>query len=185
MPDARPRLALYTFGLFATRADDPANDGFYARNDRIFALVDRAPGLIARSGYASDPGPAPWGREVYPRFFTDEHGEGWAPATLSLWQDLESAFASVYFGLHAEAMAHGREWFRPPAWPPLTLWWHAETGYPQWAEGVRRHHHLHDHGVPPDAFTFAEPHDADGHRLRIDRARARSLAVGAPVPRRR
>ena len=97
--------------MFATRADDPVNDGFYERNGPIFAAVDATPGLIARSGYASDPGPEPWGKEVYPRVFTDEHGEGWSPATLSLWQDLESAFAFVYFGLHAEAMAHVREWF--------------------------------------------------------------------------
>lgn len=184
MSAPRPCLALYTFGLFATRADDPVNDGFRERNDPIFAVVDRAPGLIARSGYASDPGPEPWGPEVYPRFFADEHGEGWAPATLSLWRDLESAFAFVYFGIHAEAMSHGREWFREPAWPPLALWWHGDEAYPRWAEGVRRHHHLHDHGPTATAFTFAVAFDSGGARARIDKERAKSLAAGAPVPRR-
>jgi hypothetical protein len=61
-------LALYTFGMFAAPAEDPANDGFRDLNDPIFELVDRAEGLIARSGYASDPGPLPrgadWGAEV-------------------------------------------------------------------------------------------------------------------------
>jgi hypothetical protein len=184
MPARRPCLALYTFGMFATRAEDPANDGFRERNDPIFAAADATPGLIARSGYASDPGPEPWGKEVYPRFFADEHEEGWAPATLSLWQDLESAFAFTYFGIHAEAMSHGREWFQPPSWPPLVLWWHVEETYPPWAEGVRRHHHLHDHGPTPVAFTFAVPFDASGIRSRIDKERARSLVLGAPTPRR-
>ena len=170
--------------MFATRADDPVNDGFRERNDPIFAAADRTPSLIARSGYASDPGPDPWGREVYPRFFTDDHAEGWAPATLSLWRDLEAAFAFIYFGIHAEAMSHGREWFRHPDWPPLVLWWHADETYPQWAEGVGRHPHLHDHGPTPRAFTFAVPFDATGSRSRIDRERARSLAAGTPFPRR-
>lgn len=184
MTASRPCLALYTFGLFAARADDPVNDGFRERNDPIFAAVDATPGLIARSGYASDPGPASWGPEVYPRSFADEHRDGWSPATLSLWRDLESIFAFTYFGIHAEALSHGREWFRPPEWPPLTLWWHHDDGYPHWAEGVRRHHHLHDHGPSPTAFTFAVPFDASGAPARIDAKRARSLATGDPAPRR-
>jgi hypothetical protein len=184
MSSSRPCLALYTFGVFATRAEDPANDGFRDRNDPIFAAVDKTPGLIARSGYASDPGPASWGQEVYPRFFTDEHGDGWSPATLSLWRDLEASFAFVYFGLHAEAMSRGREWFAHPSWPPLVLWWHSDEGYPEWAEGVRRHHHLHDHGPTPEAFTFSAPFNPGGARARIDKGRVKALASGAPFPRR-
>lgn len=46
-------LALYTFGMFAAPAEDPANDGFRELNDPLFELVDQAEGLIARSGYAS------------------------------------------------------------------------------------------------------------------------------------
>ncbi len=175
-----PRLALYTFGMFTEAADHPANDGFYLRNDPIFALVDRAPGLIARSGYASDPGPPSWGPEVYPRVFTDERGEGWAPATLSLWRDMESLFAFTYFGLHAEAMSHGREWFRTPEWPPLVMWWHRGDAHPDWAEGVRRFHRLHDHGPTPEAFSFAVAFDAAGARARLDKARVKALAARPP-----
>lgn len=93
-------LALYTFGMFARRADHPANDGVHALNDPVFARVDRAEGLIARSGYASDPGPESWGPEVYPRFH-EERGDGWAPATLSLWTELEAPWAFTYSGLAA------------------------------------------------------------------------------------
>lgn len=167
-------LALYTFGMFAKPAEDPANDGFYELNDRIFELVDRAEGLIARSGYASEPGPESWGAEVYPRFYKDK-GEGWSPATLSLWTDMESLFSFTYFGLHAVALKRGREWFQKPDWPPLAMWWHKGQGYPTWAEAVRRHEHLHDFGSTPTGFNFQEPFDEDGVPIKLDKARIQEL----------
>ena len=169
-------LALYTFGMFARPADDPVNDGFYALNDPIFALVDAAPGLIARSGYAADDGPRPWGAEVYPRFHV-ERGDGWSPATLSLWTDIESLFSFTYSGLHATALRRGREWFQKPSWPPLVLWWHGDPAYPTWTEGVRRHEHLHDHGPSPYAFDFRHPFDATGAPMTLDRSRVRAGAT--------
>lgn len=167
-------LALYTFGMFAKPADDPANDGFHELNDPIFELADEAEGLIARSGYASDPGTNPWGSEVYPRFY-QERGDGWSPATLSLWTDLEALFSFTYFGLHAVALKRGREWFQKPVWPPLVMWWHTDRGYPAWAEGVARHEHLHDHGATPRAFDFREPFDETGAPTRLDKTRIREL----------
>lgn len=173
-------LALYTFGMFAKPAADPANDGFHDLNDPVFGVVDRAEGLIARSGYASDAGPGPWGDEVYPRFY-EERGDGWSPATLSLWTDLESLFAFTYSGLHAVALRRGREWFEMPRWPPLVLWWHREPGYPDWAEGVRRHEMLHDHGPSPAAFSFKAPFDENGAATRLDKDRIRKLRqAGGP-----
>ncbi|MBN7776752.1 DUF3291 domain-containing protein [Nitratireductor aquimarinus] len=167
-------LALYTFGVFSKPADDPANDGFHRRNDPIFELVDQAEGLIARSGYASDPGPLSWGEEVYPRFY-EERGDGWSPATLSLWTDMEALFSFTYFGLHAEALRRGRDWFEKPQWPPLAMWWHHEETYPVWAEAVRRHAHLHEHGPTPVAFTFKQPFDEKGMPVKLDKARIQAL----------
>lgn len=167
-------LALYTFGMFRKPSSDPVNDGFHALNDPVFETVDRAEGLIARSGYASDPGPSPWGAEVYPRFYI-ERGDGWSPATLSLWTDLESLFAFTYSGLHATALKHGREWFEKPSWPPLVLWWHGDPSYPTWAEGVRRHELLHDNGPTPAAFDFRTPFDENSVPTELDRARIREL----------
>lgn len=167
-------LALYTFGQFIEPAENPANDGFRELNDPVFALADRAEGLIARSGYASDPGPEPWGPEVYPRFH-DDRGDGWAPATLSLWQDIESLFAFTYSGLHAQALGRGREWFVKPSWPPLVLWWHQAAAVPQWSEGVERLEHLHDHGPTPRAFTFKSPFDPRGRPTTLDTARVKEL----------
>lgn len=169
------RLALYTFGVFIERANAPANDGFHRRNDPILAAVERAPGFIARSGYAGDPGPASWGQETYPRFY-EERGDGWSPATLSLWQDLESPLAFSYFGLHAEALAHGRSWFRKPEWPPYALWWVDADTVPDWTEAVARHAHLHEHGPTARAFDFKHPFDASGRPADIDRDKVKALA---------
>ena len=167
-------LALYTFGMFKARADDPANDGFRELNDPIFDLADRSLGLIARSGYASDPGPKTWGVEVYPRFYR-EAGDGWSPATLSLWRDMESLFSFTYFGLHAEALKRGREWFETPEWPPLVLWWHTAEGYPTWSEGVWRLEHLHDHGASSTAFNFKVPFDRSGAPTKLDKVQLNAL----------
>lgn len=173
-------LALYTFGMFMRPAEDPANRGFHDLNGAIFERVDGAAGLIARSGYASDSGPDPWGPEVYPRFYR-ERGDGWSPATLSLWTDLESLFSFTYFGLHAVALKRGREWFEKPRWPPLVLWWYRNTGHPTWAEGVRRHEHLHDHGPTPAAFDFKTPFDETGAPTKLDHARIRKLRTLLPA----
>lgn len=167
-------LALYTFGMFIAPAEDPANDGFHALNDPVLQAVDQAPGLIARSGYASDLDGSSWGPEVYPRFY-QERGDGWSPATLSLWADPESLFAFTYHGLHAAAFRRGREWFVKPQWPPLVLWWHEGPAYPTWAEGVHRHEHLHDHGPSPQAFTLKHAYDATGAPLALDKDRIRRL----------
>lgn len=167
-------LALYTFGQFIEPADDKANDGFRDLNDPVFKVVDQARGLIARSGYVSDPGPKPWGEETYPRFY-EERGDGWSPATLSLWEDIESLFAFTYSGLHAKALKRGREWFQEPRWPPLALWWHEGVAFPTWAEGVKRQEYLHDHGASAYAFTFKHPFDPSGNPVKIDTPRVREL----------
>ncbi len=169
------QLALYTFGLFRRPADDAQNDGFRALNDPVMAEVDRAPGLIARSGYASDPGPNSWGTETYPPFYT-ERGDGWSPATLSLWRDLESLMAFTYGGLHVHALRRGSEWFQEGEWPPLVLWWHENpTAYPTWDTGVARFMHLHENGPTPVAFTFRSAFSPDGSVLRPDPARIKAL----------
>jgi hypothetical protein len=172
------QLALCTFGVFAVPADDPANDGFHERNDPILAAAERAPGFVARSGYEDEPGPLPWGEQVYPRFYI-ERGDGWSPATLSLWADLESAFAFSYNGLHGEALAHGRDWMVKPSWPPYALWWVAGDGTPDWHKAVMRHEHLHENGALPFAFNFKQPYDASGQETEVNRIKARRIAAAA------
>ena len=169
-----PMLALYTFGQFIKAADDPANQGFHDRNDANLAAVDRAHGLIGRSGYEGDPGPQSWGEQVFPRLFTDPYDDQWAPSTLSLWQDMESLWAYTYSGIHAEALTQARDWFQKGNWPPLVMWWTDHR--PDWAEAITRYHHLHDKGPGPYAFGFRQPFDHSGAALRLDRAKARAIA---------
>lgn len=176
------RVALYTFGIFRRPSADPVNDGFHARNDNNLAAVERAAGFIARSGYDGDPGPASWGAHAYPRCYTgtDPH----SPSTLSLWTDLESPMAFTYHGIHAEALAHGREWFlkpnlppQKPAWPPYVLWWVTAHHVPDWREAVRRLEYLHDNGPSPEAFDWHDPFDPSGIPAKIDHAAVREATA--------
>lgn len=171
---SQPRVALYTFGVFRLPSDDRANRGFHARNDLNFEAVEASEGFVARSGYADEPGPASWGAEVYPRFY-EERGDGYSPATLSLWVDLESPMAFSYAGIHADALRHGRDWFVKPEWPPYAVWWVDGDHVPDWTEAVERHDHLHRHGPTAHAFDFKNTFDAGGSPLRIDHARMKEL----------
>lgn len=123
-------LALYTFGQFIEPADNPSNNGFRELNDPVFAFADDAPGLTARSGYASDEGPSPWGEEVYPRFY-DDRGDGWAPATLSLWRDMESLYAFTYSVLQCRAALPTR---RNPIWHIFIVLYISEIMMPSWVQ---------------------------------------------------
>lgn len=173
---ATHHLALYNFGLFKKPETDAGNDGFHLRNGPILRLVDSSPGLIARSGYDSEPGPASWGIQVFPRFYV-EQGDGWSPSTLSVWSDLESVFAFSYFGLHAEALAHGREWFQKPQWPTYVLWWVKSEEKIIWADAVKRHEHLHDHAPSPYAFNFKNAYDASGNRCAVDHVKVKEIVA--------
>ena len=170
------RLALFTFGVFAKPADDPANDGFHVRNDPILAAVPLAEGYLGHSGYPDEPGPDMWGEYVFPHFY-EERGDGWTPQTLSLWRDLETAMAFAYQGLHGEAQRHGREWFEPPQWPPYALWWVPENHTPIWREACAKHLYLHEHGASEQVFTFKHPISADGAPVELNGQKIKQIAT--------
>lgn len=161
-------LAVYNFGMFRSRAENPANQGFRDLEQPNFAAADHAPGFIARSGYGEEEGPPSWGEQVYPRFYVDR-GDGWSPSTLSLWKDLESLMAFTYFGMHAEALRRAGEWFVEQRWPLYVLWWVPPAHLPGWKEAVDRFEHLHDHGPKPTAFNFDDAFDAQGLPTIVDR----------------
>jgi hypothetical protein len=106
----------------------------------------------------------------------------WCPSTLSVWKEMESAMALSYFGLHAEALSHGREWFRKPEWPPYAAWWIKDCKFPSWGEAVTRHEHLHDHGPSPFAFTFKTAFDDLGATVKIDGNKVKRVAMSAASP---
>ena len=109
--------------------------------------------------------------------FHVERGDGWTPATLSLWQDLESLAAFAYAGIHAEATSHGHEWFQQGQWPSHAAWWVAAGRTLDWATAAARLKHLHDHGPRAHAFDLAHPFTADGRATKIDRAVVETKAM--------
>jgi hypothetical protein len=174
------RLAIYNFGMFRERADSLANQGFRDRERPNFAAAERAPGFVARSGYAGEAEPPMWGERVYPRFYV-ERGDGWSPASLSLWESLESLMAFTYFGIHAEVLKRAGEWFVEQRWPPYVLWWVSATHVPSWKEAVARFEYLHDHGPTPDAFNFQQPFDEQGLPTVVDRKIVAQLSKSTTV----
>lgn len=82
--------------------------------------------------------------------------------TLSVWQDIESAWAYVYSGTHMDALKRRSEWMQKPTFPQYVLWWRNTDAIPLFAEGVHWLEHLHTHGVTKDAFTFRQAFTNDG-----------------------
>ncbi|MGB0505345.1 MAG: DUF3291 domain-containing protein [Pikeienuella sp.] len=167
-------IALYTFGLFIKPAEHEANDGFHVRNDIILANMDGVPGFIARSGYDDDPAEDLWGEQVYPHFYV-ENGDGWAPATLSLWESPEAMMAFTYSGLHGEAVRMGHQWFQRGDWPPLVMWWVDER--PCWADGVERFERLHRSGPTPNGFSIKCLFGQDGRPIKVDTAKLKEFKL--------
>jgi Domain of unknown function (DUF3291) len=164
----RRQLAIYNFGVFREPADSAANQSFRDREPANFEAADRAAGFVARAGYEEEPDRPSWGERVYPRFYV-ERGDGGSPSTLSVWEDLESLFAFAYYGIHAEALRRGSEWFVERRWPAYVLWWVESGRFPNWREAVTRFERLHDDGPTPEGFNFRVPFDERGGAATIDR----------------
>ncbi len=169
-------LALYTFAQFRKPADDPANEDYFNIEPAIWAAMERAEGFIARAAYDDEPGAEDWGEQVFPKYWSD-NGDGWAPSTVSLWQDLESALAAVYRGPHAEILRLGPLFMQEAEdYPAYALWWVPENHQPDWEEAVERHEQLGDNGPSPDAFTFKAAFDPHGKSVTVDTAKSREIA---------
>lgn len=166
------RLALMTFGILKGPYDDPQVQGFVERIDTVFATADAAPGFITRvprivSG--SDQGWAPPARFAEPAY--DEL----IAATLSLWQDVESAIAFSYRGAHGEALRGRADWFEKLDGPNHVAWWQDGDAQPSWPEAVERFDRVWE-GEGPGAFLLQRPYDAAGTSYEVDRDRVRELA---------
>jgi hypothetical protein len=100
------RLAFYTFGILREPRGHPQVQGFYERSDGAVESAEGTDGFIVlRRDRPVDFGP---------RFF-DPAVDAGAPQTLSVWTNLESAFAFAYHGRHAEALRGRKQWFSCPA----------------------------------------------------------------------
>ena len=170
------RVAFYTFGILHESMEHPQTKGFRDRLPFVFAGAENSEGFVGRAPRPSEePGPR-WGeRQTHPRFFFEDRHPG-APATISLWDDLESVYAFAYNGRHAEALGKREEWFRKPEWPTYVAWWVVVDHIPTREEGATHLEHLHDHGSTYYAFDFKTLFSADGQPCRMDRDRIRERA---------
>lgn len=168
-----PRLALMTISLLRETYDHPDTKGFLDRAESTFAAAEASPGFIARSRFPAPGDEQTWGEWVVPAIFLSEDYVNRAPPTLSLWRDLESAFAFAYNGLHAEALSKRREWFVHPESPGYVIWWVGDDHTPNWAEACARYDKLQQAGASPDAFDFKHSFSPEGQPIKIDRAASR------------
>jgi hypothetical protein len=174
------KLVLYTFGIFQQPRDHEQIKGFHDRNPFVYTSAENSDGFVDRSGNSWKRDHADretdWGtREVSPRFLTSgEHRD--APATLSLWEDVESVYAFTYYGFHAEVLKHRDDWFVKGDWPAFVAWWIPDDETPTRAQGAQRLEHFHDNGPTAHAFDFKVPFDSDGQPLQMDRKKIQELA---------
>ncbi|HMS35259.1 MAG TPA: DUF3291 domain-containing protein [Ignavibacteria bacterium] len=156
-----PRIAFYTFGILREKEGHPQVQGFYDRIDSVFKQARSSVGFIA----LSDPS---WGEYVSPRFY-DKEKHAVAPATLSLWKDLESVCAFAYRNNHGETFKLRQEWALKPEWPTYVAWWVDDDHIPNRKEACEKLEYLHDNGSGPSAFTFKTPFDQYGQKVELSR----------------
>jgi hypothetical protein len=171
------RVAFYTIGLLITDSEDPQVQGFWDRVDAVFKKAESSEGFLGRSSYDDENSAGSWGIWTAPPVFQKDEYNNRRPATLSLWQDLESVFAFAYNGLHGEALSKRREWFARTEWPVYTAWWVEDNHIPTWQEASERQDRLTKYGPTPEAFNFKQPFGSDGQPLQLDREVIKSKAA--------
>jgi len=153
--------------------DHPQTKGFIDRIDNVYASAENSDGFVDRAPRRTERHAHQWGDpRANPRFFVEDLHPG-APATISLWDDLESVYAFAYYGRHAEALGKGKEWFVNSEWPFYVGWWVEDDHIPTRQDASQRLEHLHDHGSTPHAFDFKTPFDDVGKPWRMDRGKIR------------
>ncbi|MGW0563265.1 DUF3291 domain-containing protein [Streptomyces sp. NPDC003016] len=171
------RVAFTTFAILKKPYGNPEVQEFDDLTPPTFEEAERSPGFIARA--KEDPDQShltnferdwgDWGKFDVPRFYTGgrTNETDSRASTLSLWNDLESAFSFVYTGLHRSTLRKRHEWFLKPEWPSYAMWWVSDDTIPTWSDACHRLEHLHDHGPTPESFSFRRPFTADGTPTRL------------------
>jgi hypothetical protein len=79
---------------------------------------------------------------------------------LSVWSDVGALSRYVYRSAHMDVMRRRRDWFERSDAAHMVLWWVPAGHRPTVEEAFARLETLRARGPSPDAFTFAQPHDA-------------------------
>jgi hypothetical protein len=151
-------VALYTCPVLAHPQGDSRTEAFHRVSRAVeHDLATHPPaGLLA---YMAEPeGPRP-----LPAYVPE--GAGVAP-TLSVWQDLESAFRYSYRSeAHRGALRRRHEWFRWLQHPIYVLWYVDRPDDATWDAAVARMDRLVREGPGPAAFDFLHPFTPDGEPI--------------------
>ena len=170
------RLAFTTIGVLYEPRKHPRSEGFSKRSPLVNKLAEASDGFIARSVFNYETEVSSWGDAVLPSFVPADRLANVAQ-TLSLWKDMESAYAFAYHGaLHTEAMRRRTEWFHAPDHPNYAAWWVADDHQPDFVEAAQALETLHLNGSSPAGFNFTQPFDAQGRPSRLDPALVKAKA---------
>jgi hypothetical protein len=165
------RVALMTVGVLHAPADDPREKGFMDRLDGVWEAAGKNPSFIAADGFIGlgNEDPNAWGIYAVPSVFQQPELSQRTANTLTLWRDIESAFAFAYQGVHGEAFKLRREWFVKSEWPGYVAWWVEDDHTPTWQEGCERYDLYLQKGTCAEVFDFKQSFDAQGNPFKIDR----------------
>ncbi len=162
------RLAFFTVGILHEPMDRPRLQGFMDRVPGVYAAADSSAGFHSRSVRDLATWKHSWGDPVVPQCYPQGYDLEQFAMTLSIWDDLESVAAFAYKGVHAEALAHRKDWFQSLGLPPYVAWWISDVEHVNWKQAAERLDHLHTNGPTAFAFNFKSPFDANGSAVRLD-----------------
>jgi hypothetical protein len=159
-------IGLFTSSVLHEQIASDKTRPFIERVPPTFAAAENSEGFICRAKgdyIVSDSGQLT-GIEYdkTPSFYLDPT---LVVQTLSVWRDIESAWAYVYSGTHLDSLRRRTEWMQKPTFPQYVLWWRNTDTVPLFAEGVEWLEYLNEHGVTKNAFTFRQSFTQDGLQI--------------------
>jgi hypothetical protein len=175
-----PVLAFTTTAIFLQRPGREEVQGFFDRSPATFASTSRFDDFVPGSARIYiHPSTPPYPVEhSHPSFYNPEVHAG-IGCTVSLWRSIEAVYAYAYSGLHAQALAHRKDWFAKGGLPIYAAWWEGDDYVPTFADAAMKLEHLHARGSTPFAFDFKSPYGASGEPTTIDRERVRQSSIAA------
>ncbi len=179
-----PALLLHTFGILKHAASRPASQAFMATSPGVIESIPGTPGLLKHSIITFMPDGTSMSEETEfgipptPTFF-EKDIDRYGLATLSAWDDAESAVGFSFHRIHGDALKHRKDWFlQDHTWPSSVMWWTDDIDSVDWVEADSRLVRLNEHGPARDGFTFQSLFSAEGESMKLDQDRVQELRLG-------